>query len=156
MTQNVRRDVGQTRGRRVAPQVRVERRVRDGEDELSVPHPMTCGIGRVEHREPGRLRQLSAPDPTALGAHFVQDNPVRRSVQAKLDKLGPPQARQDCGQDHRPIEQPRVRVRDHRQQPAHLVGREPARQWTTSYRSPDVGRRVLLDRAHPPGEVVEG
>lgn len=140
----------------MAPQMGVEGCVSYGEHKFAVPDRTARRIGRVEDREPCWPGQLATSDPAALGAHFVQDGVIRGRRDPKLDEFGPAQARHHAGQDHCPVQQARPRVGDDREQPSHFVGCQSARRWSASHRPANVGRRVLLDRAHPPREVVEG
>jgi hypothetical protein len=78
VTKNVAPDLAQASGLRVAPQVPVERGVRDGEGASAIgPDGPASGRGRGEGRLPGRLRQLAAPDCAALRADLV---PCRSSA----------------------------------------------------------------------------
>lgn len=65
-------DLAQASGLGVAPQVPVERRVRDreGADALGLNGPAS-GRARGENRLPSRLRQLAAPDCAPLRAGLV-------------------------------------------------------------------------------------
>ena len=120
--QDVRRDTAETRSRCVAPQVGVEGGVGHRKDKLAIPDWAACGVGTLEDRPPRRLREFAAPDPATLGANLIHDHAIRRRRYPKLDEFSPPKAREDAGQNHRPIQQSGSRVRDDRQQPAHLFG----------------------------------
>jgi hypothetical protein len=92
------------------------------EDQLAMPDGTACGVGTIEDRPPRWLRQLAAPDPATLSANLTNDHAIRRRRYPKLDEFSPSKAGEDAGQDHRPIQQTGSRVRDDRQQPAHLFG----------------------------------
>jgi len=104
VAQHVGRHVRESRRLGVAPQMRVQGRIGDGEDGRPViANRPAGGRGGTQDRLPGRIRHLPAPDRATFSADLVQRDPVAVHAYAEAHEFASPQARQDCGDHKCPI-----------------------------------------------------